>query len=72
MTNPYTNVSISGYNASPPPDDGTQVASNEVKWSNHKTKLGDPVKTLAETMDTNIATAFDQQYMNATNAQSTG
>lgn len=54
----YTNVSISGYNTSPPDDDGSQVASNEIKWSNHKTKLGDPLKTAIEAIDTNVDTAI--------------
>lgn len=57
-TNPYTSVSISGYNSSPPPDDGTTGSNNTVEWDKHKTKLADPVKTLAESMDTNVLAAF--------------
>lgn len=56
--NQYTSVSISGYNSSPPPDAGETTAANTVEWDKHKTKLGDPVKTLAESMDTNILAAF--------------
>lgn len=58
MGAPYTSVSISGYNSNPPPDDGTQTEANRVKYDTTKTKLADPVKTLAETIDTNIGTAF--------------
>ena len=64
----YTPVSISGYNSNPPEDDGTQVASNEVAWSKHKTKLGDPLKTLSETIDTNVTTAFGKVAVNGTTA----
>jgi len=58
MSNPYTSVSIVGYNASPPPDDGTQSEANKVEWAKHKEKLSDPVKTLAEGIDTNVLAAF--------------
>lgn len=59
MANPYTSVSISGYNANPPSDDGTQASQNEVQWSKHKTKLGDPLKTAIETINTNVSSAFE-------------
>ena len=58
MAVPYTTQTISGYNSSPPPDDGTQVSTNEIKWSNHKTKLADPVKTLSEAFNTELLSAF--------------
>ena len=58
-TNPYTTVSITGYNANPPDDDGSQVSSNEVEWAKHKEKLGDPVKTAVESINTNVNAAFD-------------
>jgi len=56
--NPYSSVAISGYNATPPADDGTKVDSNRVQWSKHISKIGDPVKTLAEAINTNITAAF--------------
>lgn len=68
MANPYTSVSISGYNATPPSDDGTVADSNKVNWSKHKDKLGDPVKTLAESMDTNILAAFVKRFGNTVTA----
>ena len=39
----WTPVSIVGYNTSPPPDDGSQVAGNKVSWATEKTKLTDPL-----------------------------
>lgn len=50
----YSEVTISGYNASPPPDDGTQVAANEVTWAGIKTKLSDPIKSAFDTCQSNI------------------
>lgn len=54
MTCSYTNVTITGYNASPPPDDGSEVSGNVIEWAKHKEKLGDPLKTAIESMDSNI------------------
>ena len=57
-TNPYTSQTISGYNASPPPDDGTQTVANQLSWAKHKTKLADPIKTLAEGVNTAVSATF--------------
>ena len=54
----YTSVTVTGYNASPPPDDGTQVATNEITWAGIKTKIGDPLNTAIASVNTNIGTAF--------------
>ena len=54
----YTNVTITGYNTSPPPDDGSQTSANRVTWSTIKTKLPDPLKTAIEAIDTNVDAAF--------------
>ena len=59
MGTKYTSNSASGYNSTPPADDGSQAESNKVKWSTIKDKLTDPVKTLADTMNSEIATALD-------------
>ncbi len=56
--NPYTSISISGYNSSPPPDDGSQVSANEIVWQKHLDKIGDPLKTLAEAIDAALVTSF--------------
>jgi hypothetical protein len=55
--NPFTSVSITGYNSSPPPDDGSQTSANKVEWAKHKTKLADPLKALAEGINTNAIAA---------------
>jgi len=54
----YTQVTVSGYNSSPPADDGSTSASNQVFWSTIKTKLGDPLKTAIEAIDDNVASAI--------------
>lgn len=59
-TNPYTSQAIASYNASPPSDDGSQVAANRVEWAKHKTKLADPIKTLSEAINTAVLSAFGQ------------
>lgn len=58
ISNPYSSQSISGYNSSPPADDGSQTSANQLSWSKHKTKLADPIKTLAEAINTAVNTAF--------------
>src|SRR3990167_2173339 len=57
-TSPYTTQAIADYNPSPPADDGTQVAANQLAWSKHKTKLADPIKTLAEAINSQTTSAF--------------
>jgi hypothetical protein len=51
----YTEISVSGYDSSPPVDDGTVTESNRVQWSTIKTKLAGPLKTAVEALNTNIA-----------------
>lgn len=58
MANPYTTVAVANYNASPPSDDGSQVASNQVTWAGIKTKLGDPLNTAIASVNTNVNAAF--------------
>jgi hypothetical protein len=60
----YTSQTISGYNSSPPPDDGSQTGANRTTWSGVKTKLSDPVKTLAEAINTELV-AFAGRYIGA-------
>jgi hypothetical protein len=54
----YTTQTISGYNASPPSDDGAAESQNEATWSGIKTKIGDPVRTLAQDINTQLITSF--------------
>jgi len=63
MGTKYTSQSTSGYNASPPSDDGTAVSSNEVKWSFIKTKLADVLKTFGEGINTAILTHTDESIL---------
>ena len=70
MSSPYSTQTISGYNSSPPADDGSQVASNEIAWSKHKTKLGDPIKTLAEAINTEALSAFGLTFGQGISAKS--
>lgn len=50
----YNAVTVTGYNVSPPPDDGSEVAGNVITWQFHLDKLGGPLKTAIESMNTNI------------------
>ena len=54
----YTTQTISGYNASPPSDDGAAETQNEATWSGIKTKIGDPVRVLAQDINTQLITSF--------------
>jgi hypothetical protein len=55
----YSSQSTSGYNSSPPVDDGTASEANKVKWSTIKTKLADVLKTFGEAINTALVTALD-------------
>ena len=59
MGTKYTSRTISGYNATPPADDGTQTEANKGYWATIKTKLADPVKTYADDINTAMATFAD-------------
>ena len=59
--NPYTSVTVSGYNTSPPSDDASQVSSNQLGWDKHKEKLGDPLKTALELINSRNLTAHARQ-----------
>ena len=59
MGTKYSTISVSGYNASPPADDGSQVSSNQVKWSYIKGKIGDPLNTFASAVDSALVTALN-------------
>jgi hypothetical protein len=66
----YTTNASSGYNSSPPSDDGSQVASNLVKWSTQKTKLTDPLKSFIEEVNTDLVAAFDYAVRRITTSDS--
>ena len=71
MGTKYSTQTISGYNSSPPVDDGTQSESNKTKWATVKTKIGDPVKTTVEAINSALVTAFDQSVRSVSAADST-
>lgn len=54
----YVAPSISGYNATPPSDDGAATTSNRIDWSKIKTKLTDPIKNYADSISSAISSAF--------------
>jgi hypothetical protein len=60
MGTKYSNQTISGYNTSPPPDDGSTTSNNKITWnSTIKAKLSDPVKALAESVNTALLSFTD-------------
>ena len=60
MGTKFSSASRSGYNASPPSDDGTVAASNQVNWSKHKDKLTDPIATQVDDLQTALTTHFNE------------
>lgn len=56
----YASVSVSGYNASPPPDNASTGADNQLEWGKHVTKLGNPLKTAIEAVNSRLLTELDQ------------
>ena len=59
MGTKYTTQGRTGYNASPPADDGSAVDSNKLKWSNHKQKLTDPIVTQVDAIETALVAFAD-------------
>lgn len=60
MAAPFSVTSVSNYNVNPPPDDGSTSPSNQLKWSNHKTKLADPIKTAFDSSESGTLSAFQK------------
>jgi len=59
MGTKYSSQSASGYNASPPSDDGTVSESNKTKWSQVKNKIGDVLKLFTENVNSALLIHFD-------------
>lgn len=57
----YTKPTISGYNANPPPNDGSQVSTNEITWDKHKDKLGDPLRAYADAINNAVESGFNKR-----------
>jgi hypothetical protein len=60
MGSKYSSQSVSGFDSSPPVDDGSATEANKVKWSTIKNKLASPLKTHAEAINTALVTALDK------------
>jgi len=63
MSNVYTPPTLTGYNSSPPADDGTQVASNQVEWAKHINKIGNPLSTYAASISSAVLAGFAKTFM---------
>jgi hypothetical protein len=72
MGTKYATIASSGYDSTPPADDGTVSEANKVKWSTIKTKLSGPVKTLADAINTALVTHFDNGPVAYTSNQTLG
>ena len=59
MGTKYSTQLVAGYNAAPPPDDGSQTAANRVDWSKVKGKIGDPLNTFASAVNAGLLEHFD-------------
>src|ERR1700752_519576 len=71
MGTKYTSQSVVGYNASPPPDDGTVSAANKITWATIKSKLPDPLNTFIAAVNTQLVTALDFSATSQTLAYTT-
>lgn len=59
MGTKYTTQSASGYNSSPPPDDGSVTAANKITWAKIKSALADAIKNLADGINSAIVNALN-------------
>lgn len=59
MGTKYSTNPITGYNSSPPTDDGTASEANKVKWATHIGKIGDPLKDQVANIDADLVTLGD-------------
>ena len=64
MTNPYISPVISGYNSSPPPDNGTDSKENEIEFKKHLEKLGNPERKYVNDINAELSSAFSQGLWN--------
>lgn len=71
MATAYSEVTVASYNATPPTDDGSSGAANEINWAKVKTKLGDPLNTAIAAIDANFQTSSDSIDSDLTTSNST-
>jgi hypothetical protein len=67
----YSTIAVSGYNASPPSDDGSTSSTNQVSWATQLTKIGNPLKTMAESINSALVTALGTTCRSVTSSDST-
>lgn len=65
----YTEVAVADYNATPPTDDGSSAAANQITWAGIKTKLGDPINTAIASVNTNVSSACGSLDSSITTAE---
>lgn len=58
MGTKFPTIAISGWNQNPPSDDGSQSAANQVTWAKTVSKIGNPLKTYADAVNSAVATAL--------------
>lgn len=56
----YSTVALSGYNSSPPSDDGATTSTNSVRWATHIDKIGDPLRDQVEAIDAALLSRFSE------------
>src|SRR3990167_2636947 len=67
----YSQPTLTSYNATPPPDDDSTTSANAVSWAKHISKIGDPLKTYAQAINTALVTAFGKIFNNNVSTVST-
>jgi microcystin-dependent protein len=67
----YSSTSVSGYNVSPPADDGSTTAANKVAWATIKSKLTDCFNTWSASINTAILNALDTSCSSITGTYTT-
>ena len=68
MAQVFIPVNVAGYNAAPPPNDGSETAQNRVSWGTHLEKIGDPLRAAVVALSERTEQAFDCIFHNATTA----
>ena len=59
MGKKWSTVAVTGYNSSPPSDDGSQTTANEVKWATITSKVGTPIYSATVATIANLDQLFD-------------
>lgn len=71
MGTKYSTNTPTGYNSSPPADDGSTTASNKITWATIKTKLTDCFNTWSSSLNTALLNAFDTSCSSITGTYTT-